>query len=869
MTPNIFALAFLAATCLVVGFVVRFCLFPKTGFLEISPRYRAFFRQLGVTDVAHFLALPGETPHVVSGHPDRNVTRVTFAIDGDRWGAFLKCEHRIPWRIRVSNAVAGFGMVSRSLREVRMLQALQREGLPGPEWLAAGEDGQGRAFLLVREAPGRELRTILASETDSKRRRRIARRLGSTLAHLHSAGFYHPDLYAQHLFLDRTTDAICLLDWQRGCLRRMLSWRERRRGLVALHATVDDALATSQERLLCLRAYWRNSYSLGISWRIALQGIESQARRLLARRHIREKRQPPTPSQAWICLDGEALCVTPALQKRCGQRMPDYLQPRHGEEGAALSPRRRWPTLPGAAHALLVQRNHSKSFAEMWLRSRRLASSPEQKQAALLLRLQRHGISAPQVLALGQRCAAGGRVESLLLTEPLPDTCSLESWLGYRTRRRTALAQPAQWKSVLRQTGRLLRRLHEASCYLDFGPAGCGLAVRTVSERREVVLDKVDSLIPRRHQQHWRATRDLRQMQQLLRVAGCTRNDLIRFRAGYRSMEHERRASGVSRLLQSPPTGACRPLAQLTQSAGTTNSFWRRLFFGVRRWRQRPDWPRFVGHDWAERIMEVVVTDRFHAKQGRSTGRWIVGKAEETRDRMQRLSVYLKRHYELPWWRCWLATLWPGRNGSPAWREWRHLEWARQQGVPVPATVAVAEYIGPWGKLRSSLVVEELAGMVSLQEAIPLAALRHDARSFRLWKRGLATEIARLTRMLHDRRCFHKDLYLCHFFIAREDTRREPAGGWRGRLYLIDLHRLSHQPWTWRLGQTKDLAELLYSSAIIGVDARDRLAFWRAYLGSGPHRPRSPWMRRLILYRWRRYQRHNARDGVSLGYDGE
>ena len=28
--------------------------------------------------------------------------------------------------------------------------------------------------------------------------------------------------------------------------------------------------------------------------------------------------------------------------------------------------------------------------------------------------------------------------------------------------------------------------------------------------------------------------------------------------------------------------------------------------------------------DWADRIMDVAVTDRFHAKQGRSTGRWVL-----------------------------------------------------------------------------------------------------------------------------------------------------------------------------------------------------------------------------------------------------
>ncbi len=487
-----------------------------------------------------------------------------------------------------------------------------------------------------------------------------------------------------------------------------------------------------------------------------------------------------------------------------------------------------------------------------------------------MLRLQRHGIAAPQVLALGQHRAKDGQVETFLLTEPLADTCSLETWLACRTRRRGRAIEPKRRWTVLRQAGALLQRLHEASCYLDIGSAGCGLAVRQADKDLSVVLDSVASVTPRRRQQPRRAARDVRRLQQILRAAGCSRTDLCRFRAGYQKKD----APPLPRSHAPRPVprgswtrrGASQPCVPALR-VGTREHFllehdwlWRRLFFGVRRLCQRADWPRFAGADWADRIMDVAVTDRFNAKQGRSTGRWIVTEPADAPEQNRRLSVYLKRHYELPWWRGWLATMWPWRNWSPAWQEWRHLQWARRQGLPVPRTVAAAEYIGPWGKLRSFLAVEELAGMLSLQEAIPLAALRQDASSFRQWKRGLAAELARLTRMLHDRRCFHKDLYLCHFFIAREETRGIPAEGWRGRVHLIDLHRLAHHPLTEKLWRTKDLAQLLYASEMVGVDARDRLAFWRAYRGEGPHRPRCSWMHRFILYRWRRYRHHNARN---------
>lgn len=281
-----------------------------------------------------------------------------------------------------------------------------------------------------------------------------------------------------------------------------------------------------------------------------------------------------------------------------------------------------------------------------------------------------------------------------------------------------------------------------------------------------------------------------------------------------------------------------------------TGSLWQRLATGVRRLRQRGDWPAFAGADWADRIMQVEVSDRFHAKQGRSTGRWRLH-AEG-----RQLSVYLKRHYRLPWWQGWLAALWPGQGWSPAFQEWQNLQWARLVGLPVPEAVAAGEYIGPWGRLQSVLAVEELTGMLPLHEAIPLAAQRLPPRVFHRWKAGLVEEMARLTRELHGRRRFHKDLYLCHFYIAESDIKGAGPEDWRGRVNLIDLHRLGHHPWTGPIWQVKDLAQLLYSSEIPGVTSHDRVRFWRFYRG---RRRAAGYLRRLVMWKYRNYRRHNRR----------
>src|SRR5439155_11774385 len=116
-------------------------------------------------------------------------------------------------------------------------------------------------------------------------------------------------------------------------------------------------------------------------------------------------------------------------------------------------------------------------------------------------------------------------------------------------------------------------------------------------------------------------------------------------------------------------------------------TLWLRLFRGVRRLRQRADWLPFVGPQWADRIMGLVLHDRFHTKQGRSIVRWVLWHED------RRLTVYLKRHYRLPRWRGLLATVWPDAGWSPGVQEWQHLEWARARGMPVPAAVAAGEFI--------------------------------------------------------------------------------------------------------------------------------------------------------------------------------
>jgi heptose I phosphotransferase len=168
--------------------------------------------------------------------------------------------------------------------------------------------------------------------------------------------------------------------------------------------------------------------------------------------------------------------------------------------------------------------------------------------------------------------------------------------------------------------------------------------------------------------------------------------------------------------------------------------------------------------------------------------------------------------------------------------------------------VATGERIGPWANLQSYLMVAELTGCTELNVALPELVLELDSTSFAVLKRRLVTEMARITAALHKAHVFHKDLYLCHFYLDRERLRLDPSDV---RLALIDLHRLGeHRFWPdwWRW---KDLGQLLFSALDVpGIEARDILRFWVHYrLLVNLRWPL--WQARVIKLKAARYQGHN------------
>jgi tRNA A-37 threonylcarbamoyl transferase component Bud32 len=450
---------------------------PRRTRLAINPAHQSILEQWKLADADRLLALPAV---IVSGHPNRNVAQVRLGNGPAAIRAFLKREHRVSYKERLLNAWAGFGFMSRSVREFQVLGGLKAAGIGCPEAIAAGEDSQGRAFLIIRELTGTvDLRAYLGHIAGRPaQRRRLIRRLGELFAQIHDSGFDHPDLYAKHIRIDPQSGFVYVLDWQRTRRRRSVTWQRGWRDLAALDASLADNLASPRERLTGFLVYLRATAQTRVPRSFCMAALECIRRHTLQlrqKRRIREQHHvpPATGKQNLIWLDGEALCVTREFQEEIKQYVRGDIRTcldwmRSADMTARSAVEKLVIDIAGPRCRTLIRRRTNRPIR--WLahalRGHAL-SSPELEQMAILFRLQRFGVGTPRLLAVGQRHVRPWRTESFLLTEIPVGVIRLSDWLANQDNRILWTGERKQRRRWIAEAGRMLRRVHEAGYSLN------------------------------------------------------------------------------------------------------------------------------------------------------------------------------------------------------------------------------------------------------------------------------------------------------------------------------------------------------------------------------------------------------------------
>ncbi len=154
--------------------------------------------------------------------------------------------------------------------------------------------------------------------------------------------------------------------------------------------------------------------------------------------------------------------------------------------------------------------------------------------------------------------------------------------------------------------------------------------------------------------------------------------------------------------------------------------------------------------------------------------------------------------------------------------EWLAIRRLTELGVDTMKAVAFGRRGENPAKLESFIVTEELAPTVSLEDYCREWPARPPAPAL---KRALIARVAEMAGKMHRGGVNHRDCYICHFLLHTEPTQTPTAL----RLSLIDLHRAQVRDRTPRRWRDKDLAALHFSTLEIGLTARDRLRFLRAY----------------------------------------
>ena len=161
-----------------------------------------------------------------------------------------------------------------------------------------------------------------------------------------------------------------------------------------------------------------------------------------------------------------------------------------------------------------------------------------------------------------------------------------------------------------------------------------------------------------------------------------------------------------------------------------------------------------------------------------------------------------------------------------AYTEWLAIQRLNEIGVPTVTGIGYGvEGLNPAGR-RSFTITKDLGATRSLEQVTSRWSMNPPPPKIK-W--ALIRKLAEIARQLHQNGVNHRDFYLCHFLLMKEEPvsiARDPVDI---KLFLIDLHRVQIRRQTPNRYKIKDIGGLYFSSMDIGLKERDLFRFMKAY----------------------------------------
>ena len=180
---------------------------------------------------------------------------------------------------------------------------------------------------------------------------------------------------------------------------------------------------------------------------------------------------------------------------------------------------------------------------------------------------------------------------------------------------------------------------------------------------------------------------------------------------------------------------------------------------------------------------------------------------------------FIKQHFGVGWTEIVKNLLSLKKPVLGAMTEVHAIEKINALGLSTTPLVAFGQRGNNPAKLQSFVMTKDLGDIVSLED---LCAKWVNSPPNLDFKRKLIIAVAKLAKTIHKNGVNHRDFYLCHFCLDKEDLTKV-------NLYLIDLHRVLVHTTPSNTANIKDIAALYFSAMDIGLTPRDYLRFKHYY----------------------------------------